>query len=261
MELGASDVDVKPFAVLEESRIVIIGFDDEASDRLITIFQTAGAFCQASRLNALAAAIQSCDLLVAKLEGMEDYAALLAPVTAPVIAAVSPDSAPDHLRWIRRSTLDYVFYPCTETEILTRAAMAAHRRKAQTARHPGEKVRILFADDDDSISALLKATFESAGMTCRCVRNGVEALTVAREWAPDVAVLDVNMPGMSGFQALSVLSRTEKPIPVLLLTACDQESEILKGFKLGAADYVIKPFNPTEILMRVKRIVATVGCA
>jgi DNA-binding response OmpR family regulator len=249
----------EPFDILNGLRVVVAGFTPEEATGFVTVFQTAGAFCRAVTATGLDAAARSCDLMLANLAGIEDYATVLEPITAPVIAIVSPETAADYLPWMRKSAVDCVFYPCTEKEILTRSVMAVYRRKAPSGRSPDEKLRILLADDDPAISALLKATLESDGMVCRCARTGIEALEVARAWAPDLAILDVNMPGMSGYQALSTLHRAEEPIPVLLLTSCDQESEIMKGFKLGAADYVVKPFNPMEILMRVKRIVTVAG--
>jgi DNA-binding response OmpR family regulator len=103
---------------------------------------------------------------------------------------------------------------------------------------------------------LLQATIESDRMTCRCAANGLEALEIVRRWVPDVVVLDVKMPGLDGYQVLASLRREPKRTPVLLLTGCDREAEIMKGFMLGAVDYVVKPFDPKEVLARIKRVAA-----
>jgi DNA-binding response OmpR family regulator len=91
-------------------------------------------------------------------------------------------------------------------------------------------------------------------MECRSAVDGVEALRIVREICPRAAVLDVNMPGMNGFEILATIRREALPVKVVLLTARRQEADILRGFQLGADDYVIKPFNPMELAARLKRL-------
>jgi DNA-binding response OmpR family regulator len=112
-------------------------------------------------------------------------------------------------------------------------------------------------DDDPDIHTLLKATLESDDLKCQGTLMGRDSLTIAREWHPDLIVLDVNMPGMSGHQILAALraSRSNIRTPVLLLTGCDRRSEVLKGFNLGAQDYVVKPFNPVDVAARIRKMV------
>jgi DNA-binding response OmpR family regulator len=71
---------------------------------------------------------------------------------------------------------------------------------------------------------------------------------------PDAAVLDVNMPGMDGYAVLSAIRQEGIPLRVLLLTARQQESDVIRGFTLGADDYVVKPFSPMELVARLKRL-------
>ena len=75
-----------------------------------------------------------------------------------------------------------------------------------------------------------------------------------REEAPDLVVLDVNMPGMDGYEVLSTIRAEELPTQVMLLTARQQEHDVLHGFQLGADDYLVKPFNLPELLARIKRL-------
>jgi CheY-like chemotaxis protein len=245
-----------PFAVLAECRVVVAGFKREEAAELVAMFQTAGAICRAVSPAFLEPSVYSCDLLVAWLAGLEDYDTVIESFTAPVIAAVTPDSVLGYLAWMRQSAAGFFCYPCTKTEILARAALALRRRGTRPVRSPGEKLRVLLADDDRGTTALLQAAIESDRMTCQCAGSGLEALEIARKWLPDVAVLDVKMPGLDGYQVLASLRREPRRIPVLLLTGCDQESEIMKGFRLGAADYVVKPFDPMEVRERIRRIVA-----
>jgi len=115
--------------------------------------------------------------------------------------------------------------------------------------------QVIIADDDPAIGALLTATLRRTGAECRLARNGAEALALAREVMPDALILDVNMPGMDGFEVLTNLRADQltKRIPVVLLTARQQETDVLKGFSCGANDYIRKPFNPMEVTARVAR--------
>ena len=91
-------------------------------------------------------------------------------------------------------------------------------------------------------------------MECRTASSGPEALQMIREFSPHAAVLDVNMPGMDGFEILSAIRRAALPVRVVMLTARQHESDVLRGFTLGADDYVVKPFNPLELAARLKRL-------
>jgi DNA-binding response OmpR family regulator len=115
--------------------------------------------------------------------------------------------------------------------------------------------QVVIADDDAAIGALLTTTLRRTGAECRLARNGPEALALVREVVPDVLILDVNMPGMDGFEVLTNLQADQVTagIPVVLLTARQQETDVLKGFSCGASDYITKPFNPMEVTARVAR--------
>ena len=112
------------------------------------------------------------------------------------------------------------------------------------------------ADDDSTIRALVEAAVGNAGFECRVATDGAAALEMIRSWHPDMAVLDVNMPNRSGFEVLSALRNDPltREIRVILLTARQQETDIIRGFGLGADDYVIKPFSPMELVARMKRL-------
>jgi two-component system, OmpR family, alkaline phosphatase synthesis response regulator PhoP len=93
-------------------------------------------------------------------------------------------------------------------------------------------------------------------MTCHVAPNGKSALDLAHALNPNVIVLDVNMPFLDGFQVLTALRgepRTEA-IPVIMLTSMQQEADVVRAFALGADDYVVKPFNPMELLARIRRL-------
>jgi DNA-binding response OmpR family regulator len=92
-------------------------------------------------------------------------------------------------------------------------------------------------------------------MECQVVVDGRKALEATRRWRPQVAILDVNMPGMDGYEVLAALRAENLPVRVMLLTARQRESDIIRGFTLGADDYVVKPFSPMELVARLKRLI------
>jgi two-component system, cell cycle response regulator DivK len=114
---------------------------------------------------------------------------------------------------------------------------------------------IVLADDDSIIRTLLGSTLQNRGMCCRIADNGRDALNLIRAEAPHVAVLDVNMPVLDGFGVLAAVRAEKIPTRIILLTSLQQEKDVLRAFSLGADDYVTKPFNPFEVVARVKRLI------
>ena len=115
------------------------------------------------------------------------------------------------------------------------------------------EAEVLLADDDMTVRMVVRGIIQGAGIKCRMACDGNEALRVVRDCRPLAAVLDVNMPGMDGYEVLAAIRNEGLPVKVILLTARQQEADITRGFTLGADDYVVKPFNPAELLARVKR--------
>ena len=110
---------------------------------------------------------------------------------------------------------------------------------------------ILIAEDDRDIRDLLRLYLEGDGYRVLEAENGAQALILAREQTPDMAILDVMMPEMNGFELTRALRRYSE-IPILILSARSQDNDKILGLNLGADDYIAKPFNPVEIVARVK---------
>jgi DNA-binding response OmpR family regulator len=123
---------------------------------------------------------------------------------------------------------------------------------------PGDRPLILVADDDEDILTLLTFRLERAGCDVVKARNGDEALRLALEQVPDLAVLDVMMPGLHGYEVTRELRRTEatSTMPIILLTARAQESDVARGLAAGADDYVKKPFDAHDLRERVERLLS-----
>jgi DNA-binding response OmpR family regulator len=115
---------------------------------------------------------------------------------------------------------------------------------------------ILVADDDEDIRRLLRFRLERAGYGVIEARDGEEALALALEHRPDLAVMDVMMPKATGYEVTRRLREDEstRKIPVILLTARAQEADVSRGFEAGADDYLRKPFSPQELRARVHAI-------
>jgi len=113
--------------------------------------------------------------------------------------------------------------------------------------------RILVVDDEADITALVAYHLAKAGYRVTTAANGRDALRAAREERPDLVVLDLMLPGVSGYDVLAELRRREetKDLGVILLTARKDEPDRIKGLSLGADDYLPKPFSPQELVLRV----------
>lgn len=118
-------------------------------------------------------------------------------------------------------------------------------------------VRVLVADDDADIRDLVEFKLTQAGFAVQAVPDGLSAWEAFCADPPQLAVLDVMMPGLSGIDVLRKIRESDHAgVPVLLLSAKSRDSDVDTGFAVGADDYVIKPFSPRELLHRVNGMLA-----
>ena len=116
--------------------------------------------------------------------------------------------------------------------------------------------RILIADDNQANAELLEAHLDGQGYETRIAPNGEDTLAAAREWNPDLVLLDVMMPKLSGFEVCQRLRAdpATRPIGVLMVTALDQPADVEKAVDAGTDDFLTKPINKHELLLRVKAL-------
>ena len=116
--------------------------------------------------------------------------------------------------------------------------------------------KILTCDDEKHIVRLIQVNLERQGYEVITAYNGLECLEKVKEDRPDLIVLDVMMPEMTGFEVLETLKKNPETesIPVIMLTARAQDSDVLRGWQSGVECYLTKPFNPMELIAFVKRI-------
>ncbi len=121
--------------------------------------------------------------------------------------------------------------------------------------------RILVADDDVDIRELVEFKLSTLGHEVVAVADGAAAIDACKAQRPDLAVLDVMMPGVSGLDAIRAIRADPAlaDLPVILLTARAQESDVETGFDSGADDYITKPFSPRELASRVQALLSRSG--
>src|SRR5262249_34259072 len=112
--------------------------------------------------------------------------------------------------------------------------------------------KILVVDDEPNICALLAATLRMSDYEVRTAAGGAEALIAAREFGPDLVVLDVMLPDLDGFEVARQLRTGNTPVPVLFLTARDAVEDRISGLTVGGDDYVTKPFSLEEVVLRIR---------
>jgi len=120
------------------------------------------------------------------------------------------------------------------------------------ARPDGTPLRVLVVDDDEDIRNLVKTLVERTGAAVRAAPNGREGLREFHAWRPDLVVLDVSMPEMTGLEVTKRLREEHLDMPVILLTARADVIDRVIGLEAGADVYVTKPFSPQELESRVR---------
>lgn len=110
--------------------------------------------------------------------------------------------------------------------------------------------KVLVVDDDKNICELLKLYLQKEGFEVYFAYDGSEAVTVAKEKFPDIIILDVMMPVINGWEACKLI-RQFSDVPIIMLTALDTTENKVQGLNIGADDYIVKPFEPLEVIARV----------
>jgi DNA-binding response OmpR family regulator len=248
---------------LAGKRVALAGFAQGEAKRVAKAFDRAQSFTLSTEAPADGLAnssVQRFDVVVLNLcstAGMVCYKNTAEQLDKPILLVASRSEVSEDVLQTENPLRDFLIAPWDAEELLLRCckllkdpAPAAPSAKKRTG-----PPQIVIADDDPTITALLTATLRRTSANCHIARSGVEALALVQEVLPDVLILDVNMPGMDGFEVLTNLRGGDKTarIPVVLLTARQQEADVLKGFSFGASDYIPKPFNPMELAARVAR--------
>lgn len=260
----ASSVDGK--------RLALIGFNSEESAKLTQVLETAQAFTRGFQQTATGPgdmALRPFDMVVVNVSRDDSENNWITPCglarnTKPLLFVGTSDSLFQRVPTEQSNIYDLLIAPWHPEEVVLRVyhiLSEVEKKNVQQVAAPDGKPRVLVADDDPTTTTLVSAVIKKYGMDCQIARNGGEAVELARNNPPDAAILDVNMPHLNGFEVLAALKddpRTNQ-IHVLMLTSRQQEADIIRGFGLGADDYMVKPFSPMELVARLKRMLSRVG--
>ncbi|MBX9137891.1 MULTISPECIES: response regulator transcription factor [unclassified Clostridium] len=119
--------------------------------------------------------------------------------------------------------------------------------------------KILIVEDEESIRGFLKINLKRNGFEVLETDNGEEGLEIVEREEPDIVILDVMLPGIDGFEVCKRVREKQESIGIIMLTAKGQEMDKIIGLEYGADDYMVKPFNPMELLLRIKAILRRIG--
>jgi two-component system cell cycle response regulator len=258
-----ADISEAVAASLSGKRFAAIGFDEVEAMRLGETLEKAHAVLRVRY--AVPATNESWTHLydgvivsIADAAQSQIDSAFLASIDKPLLAIGLSSSVLETALNAHNGEHDFLLRPWNPSElvlrcytVLSRAASRAVRSEQNRASRP----HVLIGDDDPTTVALVRMTLKNNDVECQGVFDGSQVLDAVAENRPDLVVLDINMPQLDGFEVLTALKNgdTTRDIPVVMLTARQQEADILRGFSLGADDYVTKPFNPLELVARIKR--------
>jgi DNA-binding response OmpR family regulator len=250
---------------LRSKRFALIGFDANEAERMVAAFQSAGAFARTTDaapvhpgLNWLAP-FDAFVLNASAANGDAQPLEVIARAEKPAIVVGAPEEMMNHAQAVAALEHDFVIRPWIDEELLLRAYRAL-RHAESTARSeeiaPAGEPTVMVVDDDRTTTTLLSMMLRAANIRCEVAHGGREALRMVSQIMSDLLLLDISMPEVDGFQVLAALrdDPVTQSLPVMMLTVSNDESDVLRGFSLGVEDYVTKPFNPRELLARVRRV-------
>lgn len=119
--------------------------------------------------------------------------------------------------------------------------------------------KILIVEDESSIRGFIKINFQRKGYIVFESETGEEGIEIVRKEQPDIVILDIMLPGMDGFEVCQVLREEFPLLGIIMLTARNLDMDRIMGLEFGADDYVVKPFNPMELVLRVEALIRRMG--
>jgi len=259
-------------ATLRGKRLALINLSDVEIQRIKTLAEGWGARAHQLKFDSALPRLNSVapfDVCVASISRSGDKSLgfgsdFLSTIHCPAVIVGDENEIAGSTNDLQSASRDFMIRPWTETELMLRAfrvlsfaqAEEEDRTLALSRSGAGEPT-VVVADDDRITVTLLSSMLRTCAIRCVTASDGHVALELVRKLKPDALVLDISMPQMSGFEVLSAIRKDAAiaDTPVIMLTASQAESEIVRSFSEGADDYVTKPFHPNEMLARLKRLV------
>ena len=256
---------------LRRTRVALVGFADDEADRLCLALERVGSLPQffTADESTESASVRDCSVIMVHVRrATVDSPWLQAgfPLPRPLVLVGGREELLGLPLSMQSRACEFLIDGWQAEEAIMRLSLALTRGTLPAAgaggspaprpprRGPSGKPGIVIADDDTNVLAVVRGALQRFGMECHPAISGQEALDLICGLRPDAAVLDVSMPGMDGFEVLTAIRHAAIPVKVIMLTARQHESDVLRGFELGADDYVVKPFHPMELAARIKRL-------
>jgi DNA-binding response OmpR family regulator len=129
----------------------------------------------------------------------------------------------------------------------------------QHSRSSGRKTHVLYVEDEEVLAMLVRDHLTRNGFEVHWTPNGAEAEILFRERKPDLCILDIMLPGMSGYEIGKAIRQTDKSVPIIFLTARSEAKDVVEGFKSGGNDYLKKPFSLEELMARINNLLSMAG--
>jgi two-component system cell cycle response regulator DivK len=258
---GAVSENGSPSAVrvLSGKRVALVGLNGDAADLMCAALEHAGAKARLfdASQSPYAEAVSICQLVVVHVrpENMScRWLAKEAPglPAVPIVFLGSPEdllslSSPAYAR-----ASGLLAEGCTQEEALMRLRLAMTQAPSSSNRgDAADAGELVIAYGDPAWHSLLEAKMKEHGLRCRMASNGPETILLLRHIKPSAAVVDVSL---DGFEALAAIRAEAMPVRTVFITSQSLEDEMLRGFSLGAEDYLLQPFSPLELIARVKRL-------
>lgn len=251
---------------LASKQVGLIGFSEAEAKRVRQAFDHVHA--TARDLGALAQGLgmesmRAHDLIILNTcseEGIHTWESVLAQpiLEKPLLLVSSRTVLLDPRLALLDRAVDFVLAPWDSEELLCRARRMIGQKPKASRPEParGSKPRVLIADDDPMIHSLLTPMLAKLDVDTYSARDGQEALNAIQLVSPDVLVLDIGMPKISGMALLREIRRvhTNQKLQILMLSVRQQQNDISMAFAYGANDYAIKPFDPEDVVVRITRL-------
>ena len=252
-------------ATLAGRHFGLCGFDPVQAERISRVLDSTDSLAVPFEERLLGQFGSVCDAIVIRLAGISPGGLRAAAASPAPILVTGPsqallEKAGALYSWPR----EFMDESWSEPELLIRLfrlLQSPASFQAAAAREVRIAPLVLLADDDQELIALADVTMQAQGIACRTAEDGLTALQLARELLPDLILLDIRMPRLDGFEVLETIRRDDRlhTLRVILLTGCDDPTDVMRGSDLGANDYIGKPVSPNLLLSRIKRLLTMHG--
>jgi len=245
-------------ASLAAQRVGMVGLSPRLEKRITHILRTVGAFAKPLGDESSFQDWRDCDVLAYELALRNaELAARLPGLHIPVLVVGSWEDVLAGAAGAYNWAAGFLVGGWPDEQLLAALlgiSMASARPRKLASRRSAPLA--LIADDDEDLTNLLEAVLGKLGLICRVARDGRAALALIRELQPEVVLLDVAMPVMTGFEVLAKVRQDPalENVAVALLTAYDDTSHVIEGSRLHADDYIVKPLDPGLLAGRVQRL-------